>query len=419
MTGETVRGVEAATSTGLRRRLRRRWDSLPLAWRRALVATAILRLALAVLPFALGGLLPGLDPVSVQPVAGTGFEGWEAHTSQQQGVGLLGAGLERYDALWYLSIARDGYPPSNASGTVPGAAAFFPGWPLVLALFGRVLGGAYVLAGSLAAFAATVAGLAGIHRMLEDETGDLHLARRAVTTAAVFPSAFFLLAPYTEALFLAVTVWAVVLARRGRWGVPIALGTVAGLTRNVGVLLVLPLAIEVVRQRAHQRPAAWVAVASPLLGLALYLGYGLLRFGTFLGPVEAQADWQREAAVPLVVIADAVRFGVQTAGHYATGYHSLDLLVFVPVAAASVWLLRRAPLSLALYTAAHVLAWLAYPFPSRPLMSTPRFAVVVFPIFWVFAAWTRHRVTETTWIATSACLLGVHLALFINWYYIF
>lgn len=419
MTRDTVNEVDVSTSGSRRQRLRRRWDALPLAWRRALVATLILRVALAVLAFAFGGLLPGLEPVSVQPVASTGFEGWQAHSSEQQGVGLLGAGLERYDALWYLSIARDGYPPSNASGTVPGAAAFFPGWPLLLAVLGRLFGGAYVVAGSLAAFAATVAGLAGIHRMLEDETGDLDLARRAVTAATVFPSAFFLLAPYTEALFLAVTVWTVVLARRGRWGAPVGLGIVAGLTRNVGVLLVLPLVIEVFRQRAHRRPIAWAAIVSPIVGLGIYLSYGLVRFGTFLGPIEAQADWQREAAVPIVAIADAVRFAVQTAGRYATGYHSLDLLVFVPVAAAAVWLFRRAPLSLAAYTAAHLLAWLTYPFPSRPLMSTPRFAIVVFPIFWAFAVWTRDRVTETTWIATSACLLGVHLALFINWYYVF
>ena len=41
------------------------------------------------------------------------------------------------------------------------------------------------------------------------------------------------------------------------------------------------------------------------------------------------------------------------------------------------------------------------------------------PIFLALAAWTRRRHAETTWLATSGVLLGVHLVLFVGWYYVF
>lgn len=397
--------------------------SIPEAWRRAILTTFVLRLLIAIASFAFGGLLVDLDPVDVQAVAGTQFSGWEAAGSRAQAEGLLGAGLERFDALWYLAIAEQGYPAETLGGDIPGAAAFFPGFPLLVGLLGRVLLGRWYLAGSLVALGATVAALAGIHRLVSEETGDVELARRAVVVTAVFPSAFFLVAPYTESLFLAVSVWALVWAQRGRWGPAAALAVYAGLTRNVGVLLVIPLLLEVWRQ--HRRGdgpglGGWsaAALAAPAGG-GLYLLFSWVWFGTPLGPISAQVTWEREWTLPTAAIGDAFRFGTDTPGLYPSGYHTVDLLVFLPVVVAVVWLLWRTPLPYGAYAAAHVLVWLVYPFPGRPLMSTYRFALAIAPLPWAFAAWTRHRGVATTWYATSAALLGAMLLLFVNWFYVF
>lgn len=163
----------------------------------------------------------------------------------------------------------------------------------------------------------------------------------------------------------------------------------------------------------------WAAVAAPGVGLGAVAAFAWWRFGTPLAPALVQSGWQRELSSPLTAIVDAVRFGLGTPGQYATGYHTLDLVIFLPVVVGIGWLLWRRPLPHGLFALAHLLVWLTYPFPSRPLMSVPRFALVVFPLAVAWSAWTRRRGAETVWVAGSAALLGIQLALFTTWYYVF
>lgn len=383
-----------------------------------------LRTGLAVLAFVGGGLLPGIDPVAVAAVPGTAFGGWPGATPAEQGIGLIGAGLERFDALWYLAIAADGYPTGTTA--VPQAAAFFPGYPLAVAAVGRLLAGAYLLAANLVSLVATAAGLAGIHRLAGTTArGDDGTPRRALLLTAVFPTAFFLLAPYSEGLFLAASTWALVAARERRWALAAATGVVAGLTRNVGVLLVVPVAIEAWtawRQHGEARRPGWAAVAAVAaapFGAGLWLALGWRWWGVPLAPLQIQTGWQREPTWPWETLVDAVRIGLGSPGVYPGGYHAADLLVFAPVAVAIGWLLVRGPASLAWYSLAHAVVWLVLPFPGRPLMSVPRFALGVAPIFLAFAVWTRRDAVERTWVAASGALLGVHALLFTAWYYVF
>lgn len=401
-------------------RLVRWWWRLAPAWRRAIVTALVLRAAVTVVVLAAGGLLPGLDPVPVAALPEAGFRGWGAATSRQQGLGLVGAGLERFDALWYLAIARDGYPVGT--GGLPQAAAFYPGTALTFGLLGRVLGGAYLLAANLVSLAGTVVGLAGLHRLAEQLGLDDGTARRSLLTLAVFPSAFFLVAPYSEAAFLAASVWTLLAARQRRWGLAAVAGLAAGLTRNVGVLLALPVAIEAAtawRRRSGGLAGPVVSVVAAPTGAALYLAWGWVSWGVVAAPVQAQSGWERTFTWPWAALLDAFRFATGSLGRYPTGYHTLDLLVAVPVLVTLVWLVRRLPPSLWAYTGLHVAVWLTAPFPGRPLMSVPRFALAAVPVFLAFGAWTRRPAFETVWVAVSAALLGIHLLLFVGWYYVF
>ncbi|MBW3618720.1 MAG: hypothetical protein KY461_00610 [Actinobacteria bacterium] len=385
----------------------------------------LLRAALAVLAVLAGGLLSGLDPVSVAAVPGTSFGGWVGIPAGDHGTGLVAAGLERFDALWYLAIAADGYPTGTAG--VPQAAAFYPGYPLAVGLLGRLLAGAYLLAANLVSVAATAAGLAGVHRLAALARPDAGpaLPRRALLLLAVFPTSFFLLAPYSEALFLAASTWALVAALERRWALATATAAVAGLTRNVGVLLVVPLAIEAwwAWRDGDRGPGgrAWAlgAVAGAPVGAALWLAVGWRWWGVPFAPLQVQAGWQRELTWPWETLADGVRAGLASPGVYPGGYHAADLLVVLPVLAAVGWLLVRGPASLAWYSLAHALVWLVLPFPARPFMSVPRFALGVAPVFLAFAVWTRRGEVERTWVAVSAALLGVHALLYTTWYYVF
>lgn len=408
------RRVVAALATG--------WRRIPAPWRRAILITLVLRIGLSVFAATVAGTLPGLDPVPVAGLPGTDFSGYPAQPPSEQGTGLLGAAFERYDALWYLAIAEHGYPPLVAGG-VPQAAAFFPAFPGIVAVVDVLPGGA-LLAGSLVSLVATVVALAGLYRLAEEMGAGPAAARRTQLLAAVFPTAMFLLAPYTEAMFLAVSTWVLVLALRRSWAPAAAGALVAALTRNVGVLLALPLALEGVRAwrrgegDSHLLHGTAAALAAPA-GTALFMAFGWWRWGTPLASVSVQAGWQRELTPPWESALRAVEFGTGSLGDYATGYHSMDLVIVGVAAAAVVALLRRRTWPLGVYGMAHVLVWLILPFPGRPLLSATRFALVLAPAFVVMARWTARPAVERTWLAASAAFLGVNTLLFVDWYYVF
>src|SRR3954454_12288602 len=122
----------------------------------------------------------------------------------------LVAPLARWDSVWYLAIANDGYPPGD-----PGRAAFFPLYPLLVRA-ARAFVGSPIVAGvavSLACFAG--AGVL-LHRLAALELGPA-AADETVWALALFPAAVFFSAVYSEALYLMLSIGAVYSARTGRW----------------------------------------------------------------------------------------------------------------------------------------------------------------------------------------------------------
>src|SRR5205823_14334758 len=134
-------------------------------------------------------------------------------------------------------IAAHGYANHD------GSAAFFPLYPMVTRWVSWVLGGHPLAAALLVSNAAFLAALVMLYALTARETS-VEVARRATVYLAAFPTAFFFLAPYSESLFLLLVLLAFWWARGGRWLGAAAAAFLAALTRNLGVLLALPLALE-------------------------------------------------------------------------------------------------------------------------------------------------------------------------------
>src|SRR5437899_10543020 len=77
---------------------------------------------------------------------------------------------------------------------------------------------------------------------LVKEDFDQERAERAILYLAVFPTAFFLAAGYTDALFLALALSCFYNMRRGHWWLAGLFGFFASLTRSAGVFLLVPFA---------------------------------------------------------------------------------------------------------------------------------------------------------------------------------
>ena len=196
-------------------------------WRRALRYSALVYLGVRVGLFLVGLLSTALLPVNPPPVV----PGWPA-TSPGRSWHHVVTAWERFDAQWYLRIAADGYRVDDAS------AAFFPLYPLLTRLVGAALGDAWLLGAYLVSNVALVVALTVLYRLTALELSEA-AARRTVLYLAVFPTALFLYAPYTESLFLALVVGALYAARRSAWALAGVLGALAALTRSTGLLLVL------------------------------------------------------------------------------------------------------------------------------------------------------------------------------------
>lgn len=399
-------------------------------WRDAIVAVALLWAVTMLVVVVATGALPAREAVAVAPAPG--FGGWAAPPVDASGLELLRTGLVRHDALWYLAIASDGYPTTTA---VPQAAAFLPAYPALVAGVAALLGGRLVLAGLLVAFVATVASVVGMQRLAGLLRGaDGSRSRRTTVTLVtlLFPTSFFLLAPYAESLLLATSVWALVLAAEDRPVASAGLAALATVARPTGALLALPLLLGVVA--ARRPPRRWwrdraartevvrrqlVPASGVALGGITLLLYGAVLWGDPLAVVNAQDGWQRAARFPLATLWDAVRFGLDALGGGATVYHLLDVVVLGMTLTGTVVLARRREWPLVLHALASMVLWLSQPFPGRPLMSTPRFALAVPAVVLGLAALADGDGLRRAVVPLSAVLFAVHLVLFTRWWYVF
>lgn len=106
--------------------------------------------------------------------------------------------FDRWDGPLFARVAEFGYTDPN---TDPHATAFFPLLPLLLKSL-HAIGFSYVVAGMLISSIASIVAGAFLYQLAEDEMGE-GSGRRALLYMLLFPTAVFLVAPYSEALFLA------------------------------------------------------------------------------------------------------------------------------------------------------------------------------------------------------------------------
>ncbi len=361
------------------------------------------RIGLSLLSVAAVHLIEPLDPVDVPGRAGApATQGW--HNAIDA--------TERQDAVWYLRLADEGWSTDDAS------AAFFPLYPLTVRAVGWILPGDDLLAALLVSNLAFLGALLALFALTAEAFGD-RVAQRAIVVAAIFPTAFFFLAPYTESLFLLLSVLAFREARHDRWGRVAVFGALAALTRSVGILLIPALMLEAIwtgRAGGGRALGARLAGAAAIaLGPLCWFAWWGVAHGNWLAPLDAQRDWGRELQPPWVSLGHAVEF--------AWKYQSYWLLDLVIVSLAIAGLALALPAlrpSEAVYGALSLLLPLFDPFADRPLLSIPRFAAVVFPALWGLsgAGWGR-KLPQPLVTSVLAAGWAVCALLFVNWLHLF
>jgi hypothetical protein len=365
------------------------------------------RIGLSLLSVVAVHLIEPLDPVDVPGRAGPAATlGW--HNAIDA--------TERQDAIWYLRLADEGWSTEDAS------AAFFPLYPLTVRVVAWVLPGGDLLAALLVSNLAFLGMLLALFALTAEAFGE-RVGRRAIVVAAIFPTSFFFLAPYTESLFLLLSILAFREARHDRWGRVAIFGALAALTRSVGILLIPALLIEAfsagrARGRAGGRRALGARVAGAAaiaVGPLCWFAWWGVVHGNWLAPLDAQRYWGRELQPPWVSLGHAVGLAWSF-----QSYWLLDVaIVSLAIAGLALALPALRPAE-SVYGALSLLLPLVDPFWDRPLLSAPRFAVVVFPALWgLSGAGLGQKLPEPLVISVLAAGWAISAVLFVNWLHLF
>jgi hypothetical protein len=336
-----------------------------------------------------------------------------------------------------------------------------------------------VIAGVLLSCAALAAGLYCLHRLMTLEVTRLRLpaggeaARLVVLLSAFAPMAFYFSAVYSESLYLALSLGVFLCARRGRWASAATFGALAATTRSTGVALLVPLLLlylygpredrdpdgssgackesattgllaSALRLSHRLRPryrlradVLWLALVP--VGLGLYAGHLALAGGDALAPLHAEAAWSRHFAGPFGGIWDGAKAAFEglrqllsfqrrhvyypTAGGspFIDAGHNLMLFAFLLAAIpAAIGVLRLLPVAYGAYVLAALALPLSYPVAPEPLMSLPRFLVVLFPLnMWLAARLAvRRRVLTHAILIVSGLALAFFAGEFSTWHWV-
>ena len=312
---------------------------------------------------------------------------------------------QRWDALWYQEIASEGYQAGNNT------AAFFPLFPLLSRIASLPFLGNVVLGQLAVTTIACVVAFVLLYRLTRIDLGR-RAAIVAVLLVAMSPVGFFLLAPYTEALYLTTTLAAFWFARERRpWLAGLA-GAAAALTRLQGGLLLIPLGYLAWRdlRAGTLSPRSAPAWVMPAVGLFVALAYPRIVLGESGSPIDLQRAWGARLAPPWETIGDAI-------GHIARRgdpIEVLNLASIVGLTALGLYGVRRLRTEYGLYALALLaLLWVRDTDNLSPLMSAARYGLVIFPCFMVGGALLRARPgLAVSLLAASA---AVQVALFVYW----
>lgn len=199
----------------------------------------------------------------------------------------------RWDAIWYLTVARGGYEysPDRTS-----SAAFMPLLPLLMAA-GSAAGLDIFWVGLIVPNLAFALGLVAFGRTAARVTGDDGMAWRACLLLMTFPTSFFFSAPYTESLGFGLSAWGIWAWIERR---PLATAGFLGFS-TASRLACVSTSVAIVAEwfddlihRRKPRSWAWPVAAAGAIGMSCFFLYLGGKLGDPFVHFKAHRAWGRK-----------------------------------------------------------------------------------------------------------------------------
>ncbi|MFH1403831.1 MAG: glycosyltransferase family 39 protein [Candidatus Altiarchaeota archaeon] len=304
-----------------------------------------------------------------------------------------------WDSKWYLDIAKNGYSLAVRDRFGSVNVAFFPFYSTLIKLLERLVGD-YFISGLIISNICLIIACIFLYKLSRLDY-DEETALNSVKYLFLFPTAFIYSGVFTESTYLALVLTCMYYARREKWVIVGVLGYFTALTKAFGVLIILPLLYEYFKSIGFD----WRKIRKNILLMALIpLGLSTLMYyhhQTFDKPIvfmEVQSTWGRHLANPLTTLAAELK-SKDEVRRFESYFWIATMLILI-----SFWRkIRFSYLILSMYT-------LVGPLITGTVWSMPRFALVVFPMYMIFAIISRGRRMEAI-LATSMLLQGFLMGL--------
>lgn len=319
--------------------------------------------------------------------------------------------LTTWDIGWYLELINSGYhafPTRHVAGDAANWA-FFPLFPLIAKTLSSVSGFGGLLSGYIVAnvsFGIAIIILFKFCMLKFDEA----TSRFIVIAMSLAPFTLYYSVPYTESLYNLFLVATVYTAVSGRWLLAGIFAAALSATRNIGVMIVIPLLVIALQQFGWKqlctiKPGTEKAVTALLLaplGLFLYMLYLHMYVGDAFAFIHIQLAWDRIVGNPVTVFANAFLYGGNNAKYCA-------FVAFLCIITGSCLCIKR-------YYVEGLIMLIGIIVPlSTSASSLPRYGLTLFPFYIALGVLTKNNASARTPILiVCSALSGFFIASWIS-----
>ena len=326
------------------------------------------------------------------------------------------------DSPNYLHIAEHWYTGEGELQDVL-RIVFFPGYPILIKLVQFVVRDYFLASLLVSVFCFAAAGSMLYLLVRLDESKETAL--RAVKFMCLVPGAFFFVAPMTESLFLYTTVSAVYFARRKMYLPSVLFGFYAAFTRSLGIIIIVPVVYELIKQTLEERPSGKPAVIKCIrnfisvliipCGLGAYLLINKLVTGDAFKFLEYQkSHWYQEmsfffntASYETAQFLDKIENGEVQVGFALWGMGLCALFGTLIMLIISSKKMRTSYIaySIVYYVAAMGATW---------LLSGPRYVAAMFTLPLTFTFITKNKKADDVLTVILIIVYVIYSVMFIN-----
>lgn len=277
----------------------------------------------------------------------------------------------RWDGPHYLEIAQYGYQKTGQESLF---IVFYPLYPFLTKLIAYLvpsLTASLILVSTLFTFTCAII-------LFELTLLDFNkrVAILSVWFLNIFPLSYFLQASYTESLFLTTSMATIYFFRTRQFLTSTFFGILSSLTRINGLLLPPFLFLE---WRFHKKGLLPILLTP--LGFVIYMAINYYYFGEpfyFFKPLVS--NWYKRGEWPWIGVLNAIK-AVPPIGEPNFYIFSSEVIAIFFILIMTIYVLLKIRLSYGIYMLFNLLLITSTSF----ILSTPRYSLILFPIYIAFA----------------------------------